>query len=309
MRETPRKLRYVIALYMRISQDDDTKDESVSIKNQREIIQDFIANHDDFREASTTARVARITPTLVDYIDDGISGSHTDRKAYQRMMADVARGDIDCIIVKDLSRIGRSMLDVGDLLMNHLVTLSVRFIAINNGYDSLKSPLSNLELAIINLANQHYSRDLAEKSKSAKLIKQKRGEYLAHAPFGYKKCNKSKNKLVPDKEAADYVKLIFSLAVEGRSTVEIAQFLNSQGIPSPSVYKVNNGWTNMWTQRLDPDHCFWNSNTVYKILKNEVYLGKAVSSKFKVSGRGKSHTEPRPKEEWIVVPDAHTPLV
>ena len=145
---------------------------------------------------------------------------------------------MDCIIVKDLSRIGRNLLDVDDLLMNYLVMMNVRFIAINDGYDSLKSPLSNLELAIINLANQHYSRDLAEKSKTAKLIKQKKGEYLAHAPFGYKKSETIKNKLVPDDEAAGYVKLIFSLAVEGKRTVEIAQILNEQGIPSPSVYKV-----------------------------------------------------------------------
>ena len=179
----------------------------------------------------------------------------------------------------------------------------------NNGYDSLKSPLSNLELAIINLANQHYNRDLAEKSKSAKIVKQKRGEYLAHAPFGYKKSDTVKNKLVPDDEAAGYVKLIFSLAVEGKRTIEIAQILNAQGIPSPSVYKVRNGWSNMWTQVIDPDYCFWTNGVIYKLLKNEVYLGKAVSNKVKVAEHGKTHTIPRSKDEWIIVPDAHEPLV
>ena len=145
------------------------------------------------------------------------------------------------LLVGDLSRIGRNLIDVDDLLMNYLVSLNVRFVAVNNGYDSFSSPLSNLELAIINLANQHYNKDLAVKSVTAKNVKSKRGEYLAHAPFGYKKSDTERNKLVPDDEAAEYVRLIFSLACEGRRSVEIAQILNAQGIPSPSVYKVRNG--------------------------------------------------------------------
>ena len=291
--------KHVIAAYLRISREDDTgADESNSIKNQREIIKSYVLNQDDFQNAK-----------IVDYVDDGISGSHTEREAYTRLLADIGRGDVDCVVVKDLSRIGRNMLEVDDLLMNYLVMLDVRFIAINNGYDSFKHPLSNLELAVISLANQHYSRDLAVKSMSAKLIKSKRGEYLAHAPFGYKKSDTEKNKLVPDEEAAKYVKLIYSLAVEGRRTVEIAQILNAQGIPSPSVYKTRNGWKNSWTQVIDPDYCFWTNGVVRKLIMNEVYLGKAVSNRFKVTEPGKSHTEPRPKEEWIIVPNAHEPLV
>jgi uncharacterized coiled-coil protein SlyX/ribosomal protein S27E len=198
---------------------------------------------------------------------------------------------------------------VDDLLMNHLVSLNVRFIAINNGYDSFSSPLSNLELAIINLANQHYNKDLAVKSMSAKNVKSKRGEYLAHAPFGYKKSDAEKNKLVPDEEAAGYVRLIFSLACEGRRTVEIAQILNAQGVPSPSVYKIRNGWNNMWTQVIDPDYCFWTNGAIYKLLKNDVYLGTVSANRFKVTEPGTGRTKRRPKEEWIVVPNAHEPLV
>jgi DNA invertase Pin-like site-specific DNA recombinase len=212
-------------------------------------------------------------------------------------------------VVKDLSRIGRNLIDVDDLLMNHLVTLNVRFIAINNGYDSFSSPLSNLELAIINLANQHYNKDLAVKSMTVKNIKSKRGEYLAIAPFGYKKSETEKNKLVPDDEAAGYVRMIFSLACEGRRTVEIAQALNAQGIPSPSVYKTNNGWKNMWTQRIDPDFCFWTNGVVYKLLKNEVYIGSVIANTVRVVEPGTKRTKSRPREEWIVVPNAHEPLV
>ena len=287
-----------VALYLRISQDDGADLESQSIANQRELIKSYVAAREEFSGAA-----------LTEYIDDGISGSRSDREAYLRLMRDIERGAVDCVIVKDLSRIGRNLIDVDDLLMNYLVTLNVRFIAINNGYDSFSSPLSNLELALINLANQHYNKDLAVKSMSAKNVKSKRGEYLAHAPFGYKKSKTEKNKLVPDDEAAGYVRLIFSLACEGRRTVEIAQILNAQGVPSPSVYKIRNGWSNVWTQRIDPDYCFWTNGVIYKLLKNEVYLGTMTANRFKVTMPGTGRCVARPREEWIVVPNAHEPLV
>ena len=288
-----------LAIYLRISKDDGNNLETQSISNQRDLIRNFVTNHNDFAGANIT-----------EYVDDGITGSHTDREAYKRLMNDVENGVIDCIVVKDLSRIGRNLIDVDDLLMNHLVTLNVRFVAINNGYDSFSSPLSNLELAVINLANQHYNRDLAQKSITARNTKSKKGEYLAtQAPFGYKKCDKVKNKLVPDDEAAGYVRLIFSLACEGKKTVEIAKILNTQGIPSPSVYKKRNGWSDIWHNVIDPDHCFWTSGVVYKLLKHEVYIGSVVANRFKTTSPSSKRCITRPREEWIVVPNAHEALV
>jgi DNA invertase Pin-like site-specific DNA recombinase len=288
---------FSIGSYLRISQEDG-HDESCSITNQRAMIRAYIAASDEF----AGARVA-------DYIDDGLSGSRADRDAYRRLLKDVRRGAVDCIIVKDLSRIGRDMLEVDDLLMNYLVMWGVRFVSVNDGYDSFTHPLSNLELAVINLANQHYNRDLAVKSMSAKLVKMKRGETLSMPPFGYKKSETEKNRLVIDPEAADCVRLIFSLACEGRRTTEIAQILNAQGAPSPSVYKISHGHKNIWTQRIDPDYCFWTAGVIRKLIMNEVYLGKAVSNKFRVTDPGTGHTEPRPAEEWIVVPGAHEAVV
>jgi DNA invertase Pin-like site-specific DNA recombinase len=169
---------YNIAVYLRISQDDKTDFETVSITNQRDMIKDFVDKHNEFSGLKTN---------LTDYVDDGFSGNSENRQAYQKMLKDANDGLIDCIICKDLSRIGRNMLDVDDLLMNRLTRLGVRFIAINNGYDSFLNPLPNLELGLISLANQYYSRDLALKSAAAKNIKSKKGEYLGFAPFGYKK--------------------------------------------------------------------------------------------------------------------------
>jgi len=291
--------RINLAAYYRISKDDGNDIETLSIANQRDLISNFISEHSDFVGAN-----------VIEYIDDGITGSHTERDAYKRLMDDVESGVIDCIVVKDLSRIGRNLIDVDDLLMNHLVTLNVRFVAINNGYDSFSSPLSNLELAVINLANQHYNRDLAQKSITARNTKSRKGEFLAsQAPFGYKKCDKVKNKLIPDDEAAGYVRLIFSLACEGKKTVEIAKILNTQGIPSPSVYKKRNGWSDIWHNVIDPDHCFWTSGVVYKLLKHEVYIGSVIANRFKVTQPSGKRTITRPKEEWIIVPNAHEPLV
>jgi DNA invertase Pin-like site-specific DNA recombinase len=289
---------YVIAAYLRISHEDGADIESNSIKNQREIIKNYIAGKDEF-----------IGVSVNDYVDDGISGSHSERDAYKRLMADIERGAINCIIVKDLSRIGRNLIDVDDLLMNQLVTLNVRFIAINNSYDSFSSPLSNLELAIINLANQHYNRDLAEKSMSVKESKARRGEYLALPPFGYVKSKKEKNKLVPDDEAAAIVRMIFSLACEGKGANEIARLLNEQGIPSPSVYKTRNGRAVTSKNVIDTDYCFWAHSAVCKLLKNEVYIGKTIANKYKVTDPGTGRTATRPKNEWIVVPNAHEPLI
>jgi len=110
-------------------------------------------------------------------------------------------------------------------------------------------------------------------------------------------------------EAAGYVRLIFALACEGKKTVEIAKILNTQGIPSPSVYKKRNGWSDIWRNVIDPDHCFWTSGVVYKLLKHEVYVGSVVANRFKVTEPSGKRTTTRPREEWIIVPNAHEPLV
>ena len=289
---------YNMAAYLRISVDDGNNLETLSITNQRDLIKGYLAERSEFTNAN-----------IIEYVDDGISGSHMEREAYKQLIADIEQGIIDCIIVKDLSRVGRNLIDVDDLLMNHLVTLNVRFIAIGNGYDSFSSPLSNLELAVINLANQHYNRDLALKSITARNTKSKRGEYLAHPPFGYKKSKKERNKLVIDEEAAGYVRLIFSLAVKGYKTVEIAKILNTQDIPSPSVYKLRNSNNSLCKNVIDPDYCFWTNTSVWSILKNQVYIGSVVANKCKVIGTGERRIIIRPKEEWIIVPNVHEPII
>ncbi|MCL2189131.1 MAG: recombinase family protein [Defluviitaleaceae bacterium] len=290
--------KHTIAVYLRISEHDDALIESNSITNQRALVNDFISRQSEFSNAET-----------LEYIDDGISGSHTERASYKRLMADIGRGLVQCIIVKDLSRIGRDLIDVDDLLMNYLVVREVRFIAINNGYDSVKSPLSNLELAVINLANQHYNRDLAQKSMSSKIVKMKKGEFISPwAIFGYKKSETERNKLVIDGESAEYVRLIFSLATDGNNTVQIAKILNARGIPTPSEYKRRNGIMNVW-KPIDPSHSFWLDGSVGNILRDIRYTGVSVNNKSKAVRPGTSRCVQRPADEWIIVCDAHEAIV
>ena len=289
---------YVIAAYLRISCQYDTDDESNSITNQRAMIRNYVCSHSEFSKAK-----------IVDYVDDGISGSHTDRSSYKRLMSDIRRGAVHCIIVKDLSRIGRNLIDVDDLLMNYLVVQGIRVIAINNGYDSLKSPLSNLELAVISLANQHYSRDLAQKSITSKVVKMKRGEYLSSfAIFGYKKSATERNKIVIDEESAKYVRLIYSLATDGNNLSKIAIILNAQGIPTPSEYKKKHGFTRRW-RSADPDFTFWNCSIVGQIFHDIRYTGAATGNMYKVTHQGSKKCMQRPTEEWIIVPNAHEAIV
>ena len=292
------RTKNTIAAYLRISDQDDVKDESNSITNQRAMIKNYIASQSEFAGAE-----------VIDYVDDGISGSHTERKAYQRLMEDLKCGAIHCIVVKDLSRIGRDLIDVDDLLMNFLVVMDVRFIAINNGYDSLKSPLSNLELAIINLANQHYNRDLAQKSMTSKMTKMNKGEYLScWALFGYKKSTTERNKIIIDEESAAYVRLMFSLATDGNGPSDIAKILNAQGIPTPSEYKKKQGIIGGW-KTADPEFTFWCNALVGRIINDMRYTGVSVHNMNKVKQPGKNTCLKRPKEEWIIVPDAHEAIV
>jgi len=189
-----------------------------------------------------------------------------------------------------------------------LVILGVRFVSINDRYDSFRNPLSNLELAVINLANEQYNRDIAMKSASAKRMKMRRGEFMGGwAPFGYKRSNLMRNKLVIDETAAEYVRLIFSLAISGNNFTKIAYILNAQGIPTPSEYKRQ--WGIVGWRDKDYDYRFWTSTSVGRIVNYAQYTGDAVGNRSVSTKRGVRRCQIRPKDEWIVVPGANEAIV
>ena len=289
--------KWRIGGYFRISKEDKRAGESVSISNQRALISAYIKQIEEFVGAE-----------IFEYIDDGLSGANTDRKNYQRMIQDIESGKINCIIVKDVSRIGRNMLETDELLLIYLVERNIRFISIGDRYDSFIQPLSVLEVAITNLFNQDYLHDIAQKSLSSRYVKLKNGERAAgKAVFGYVKSKKEKNKLVIDSEAAEIVRCIFSLALEGKVLREIAAILNAQGLITPSAYKEKRGHSKWRT--VDPNYHFWNDNMVWEILTNEQYTGKLVSKHYIMEDQGMFKSKKRAKKDWIIIPGAHPPII
>ena len=222
------------ALYLRLSESDgdlgiDGKDESNSIENQRLLLHSYLEVRKE------------LEGEIIEYIDDGYSGTNFDRPAFKRMIEDAKKGKVSVILVKDLSRLGRDYIIAGDYIEQIFPMLGVRFIAVNNGYDTAeqKSVTMSFDVAVNNLINTFYSRDLSKKIKSGNVTKWRRGiSTSGHAPYGYDKSKTEKGKYVIDPEAAEIVKLIFEKAADGLKTREIARLLNEMGVLSPWEYLV-----------------------------------------------------------------------
>ena len=218
-------------LYLRLSREDGDKEESNSITGQRELLRDYLKAHPELREYNVR-------------VDDGFSGSTFERPAFKAMLEDVKAGKTNCIVAKDLSRFGRNYLDAGEYIEKVFPFLGVRFIAINDNYDSFKgrSASDDLIVPFKNLINEAYCRDISVKIRSQLDIKRKRGQFIgAFAVYGYMKDTENKNRLVVDDHAADIVRDIFKWKLEGVSPQDIAVRLNDGGILSPSEYKKSLG--------------------------------------------------------------------
>ena len=285
-------------LYLRLSRDDGDKEESNSITGQRELLRDFLANHSDIREY--TIRV-----------DDGWSGSTFERPGFQKMMEDVKAGRTNCIVVKDLSRFGRNYLDAGESIEKIFPFLGVRFIAVNDNYDSLGGKKSSDDLIIPfkNLINEAYCRDISVKIRTQLEIKRKKGQYLgSFATYGYLKDEQDKNKLVVDEFAADIVRDMFQWKLEGVSPQDIANTLNRLGVLSPMEYKRSLGMKFTTPFKTNPK-AVWSAATVIRILKNPVYTGvliqgKATTPSYKVHKR-----VTKAESEWCVIENNHEAIV
>lgn len=285
-------------LYLRLSRDDGDKEESNSITGQRELLRDFLANHSDIREY--TIRV-----------DDGWSGSTFERPGFQKMMEDVKAGRTNCIVVKDLSRFGRNYLDAGEYIEKIFPFLGVRFIAVNDNYDSLGGKKSSDDLIIPfkNLINEAYCRDISVKIRTQLEIKRKKGQYLgSFATYGYLKDEQDKNKLVVDEFAADIVRDMFQWKLEGVSPQDIANTLIRLGVLSPMEYKRSLGMKFTTPFKTNPK-AVWSAATVIRILKNPVYTGvliqgKATTPSYKVHKR-----VTKAESEWCVIENNHEAIV
>lgn len=294
---------YHAAIYVRLSKEDGdivsaNKRESNSISNQKDLIKNFLKDKKDIVVVS-------------ERVDDGYSGSNFERPAFQMMLEDIKRGVVDCVVVKDLSRFGREYIDAGKYIERIFPALGVRFIAINDNYDSLegKSQADEIVIPFKNLINDAYCRDISIKIRSHLEVKRKNGEYIgAFTPYGYKKDDSDKNKLVVDTYAADIVKEIFRLKLSGMSQTAIANYLNDQGVLSPMEYKHSLG-INIQDNFKRHEQAEWSAMSVKRVLENEVYIGTLIQGRHTTPNHKVKKLMDKPEKDWIRIEHNHEPIV
>ena len=294
--------RYDTALYLRLSKEDGdvasgSKNESNSIANQKSLIMDYLQSRPEFRVVSIRE-------------DDGFSGTDFNRPAFQAMMEDVKKGVINCIIVKDLSRFGRNYIEVGRYLEKLFPMLGIRFIAVNDNYDSLEADTAHdIVVPFKNLINDSYCRDLSVKIRSHLAIKRKKGEFIgAFACYGYLKDENNRNQLVVDTYAGQVVQDIFRMKINGMSQYRIADALNEQGILSPMEYKKYLGSHFESSFKVNPK-AVWTAKAVTRILTNEVYTGVLLQGKQTTPNHKVKVRQEVDEADWIRVGNAHESLI
>lgn len=290
------------ALYIRLSREDGN-DESYSVKNQRQRLMEYLEN----RMLREEMRLAGI------YVDDGCTGTDSDRESFQRMLEEIDQGIVNCVIVKDLSRLSRNDWECKRYLQHLFVVKDVRFISLElPKLDSFENPdeVYEMGVSIQSMYNENHCRETSIKVRGTFNMKRGRGEFIgAFAPYGYSKDPNDRHRLLVDPPAADIVKDVFYWFVrDGMSKIGIAKRLIGMGIPCPAAYKRQNGmkYHNPAIKNKEP---LWSARSITAILTNQMYLGHMVQGKQKVKSY-KVHTRINiPENEWFIVEDTHEPIV
>lgn len=287
-----------VALYLRLSQEDvdlrrnAAKDESNSISAQRSLI----TRHLD--EAPELCNLPRM-----EFCDDGFSGTNFTRPDFQRMIELAKQGEIACIIVKDLSRFGRDYLEVGDYLEHIFPFLGIRFISVNDHYDSSNhdGKTVGMDITFRNLVYDYYSKDLSSKVKTAMRSKQEKGEFITCFTYGYKPSPENKHKMIIDEPAAEIVREIFDAVIAGKTTSEIAANLNARDIPTPQEHKG--------VRRKENTEPQWTHPRIVYMIRNIKYTG-VMTNHTRESRFIRDKNQRRvPMSEWIIHPDAHEAII
>ena len=286
---------YVIALYIRLSTED-SKVGSFSIENQKNALHQYV----DAMEGIKNAEV-------LEFIDNGYSGTNFERPAVQELLDQIRKGKINCIVVKDFTRFGRNSIEVGYFMEMVFPLYGVRFISINDNFDSdtLHGDTGGINVAFKYLVSEFYSRDLSIKYKSAKYVKFRRGEYQSKlCPYGYRKG--ADGRMEPNEETAPNVLMIFELARDGRSPNEIVKALFERNIPTPAEYKAAHGYNGH-----DISRCcgIWSTSSVVHILDDERYTGTYIIGKREVTEVGGHRVRMKDKGQWVKIPDHHQAII
>lgn len=284
---------YNIAFYMRLSREDGDKGESSSIENQRRVLKKYIADKENF-------------VFFEEYIDDGVSGTSFNRPGFLRMLKDIEGKKINCVMTKDLSRLGRNYIDAGAYINRYFDEYGVRYISVNDSVDTAIDD-GGMITSIKNIFNEQYSKDISTKVQSAFKVKQEAGEFVGAFPsYGYQKASFDRHKLIIDEYSASIVRRIFHMYMEGKGKIGIAKQLNKEGVLSPTAYKNANGLNYTNGRRLQSTS-YWTYSSINAILKNEMYIGHMVQGKTKRKMRQKPKM--LEQEDWIVVPNTHEAII
>lgn len=289
--------RVHVGLYARLSVTDNGYKSGDSIENQIQLIKQYVSSHEDELLLEK------------EYIDNGATGTNFDRQAWNELLIDMKKRTINCIIVKDFSRMGRNYIEVGNYLEKIFPFLGVRVIALNENFDSKIDQFNEKMLigSLTNIVNEYYAKDISKKVTQTKNNMQKRGEFVSPIlPYGYTRSQENSKKLVPDPDVSMIVKKIFQWRTDGKGCLRIARLLNDLLIPSPGLYRYMNG-SNAFSRCANSK---WKSKHVAGILTNPIYLGNMVQGKTRTSyfkNNGKTYFVP--KEEWIIVENTHEPLI
>ena len=283
------------AIYVRLSVED-THTHSVSIETQQMIIARYLEQYPEISVYDT-------------YIDNGATGANFHRPGFQQMLSDIEAGHVNCVIVKDLSRFARNYSDAGSLIDNLFVQMGVRFISLAENVDSYLNPdsVSSIIVPITNVMNDQYCYQTSKKIRQVFDYKRRNGQYIgAFAPYGYVKYPKDKHQLIIDPDAAEIVKLIFSLFLKGTSKQAIALYLNEHGVPSPSAYKLQKGIPVSTRGYDDP---MWGTRMIHSILTNPTYTGDLAQGRSRVKSYKVHEVESVPREEWVEVAGTHEAII
>lgn len=286
--------KWIVGGYLRLSNDDNLLEESNSIVNQRDILNQFLKNQSDMKLYKF-------------YVDDGYTGTDFNRPGFQELMADIKDAKINSVIVKDLSRIGRNYIEVGNFVEEIVPLYKLRFMSINDNVDSVLNPqsLTSLEIPFKNLINEAYAKDISKKVRSALRIRKQKGDFIGVvAPYGYIKNPYDKHKIIVDKEASNIVKKIFNLALSGKSRQEIVAYLNDYHILTPSSYmKIRNNFKGGNVSKI------WSVKMVDKILNNKTYIGYLVQGKNTRISHKIHNCVSVSEKDWIIIKNHHEAII
>ena len=288
-----------VGIYCRLSSDDGDNAESDSITNQKEIIEYFLKKEENIE--------------IIDYYqDDGYSGTTFNRPDFKRMFNALVNGDINTIIVKDLSRFGRNYIEVGNYIEQIFPLYNTRFIAVNDNIDSFKDPKSvnNIIVPFKNLMNDEYARDISNKVRSVLMTKSLNGEWVGGTcPYGYKKNPDNIHQLIIDEEEAPVVRKIFKMALDGLGHIKIARFLNDNGILCRKEVQRRKKYKLSMSSEDEEIVYHWSTSTIGKMVTSEIYIGNLVWNRTG-SISYKDHRQIyKPKSEWVIVEGTHEGII